>query len=108
MMTTHAGSIRKVQLIKGLVIFMSILIFLGLIALVWTIFNLNEPSNNINNSTLPEKISLGIPKHCEISEIKLNTKFLTVRTYSSNKLIECDQIYIINLSKGRVVSTVGR
>ncbi len=108
MMTIHAGSTLKVKFIKGLVIFMSVLIFLGLIALVWTIFNLNKSTNNINNSTPPEKISLGMPDSCEITEMKLNTKFLTVRTDSSNKSIECDQIYIINLSKGQVISTVGR
>ena len=99
--------------LKAVGIVMAVLIVVGVVAVVWAIFNLqtpddNRPSDNRNIAQLTETLSLGLPAACVIAGMELDGTRLAVRTEGPAGTAECERIYIVDLSGGNVVSTVGR
>jgi len=102
-----------VRALKAVVVVMAVLIVVGVVAVVWAIFNLqtpadNRPSDNSNIAQLTETLSLGLPAACVIAGMELDGQRLAVRTKGPPGVAECERIYIVDLSGGNVVSTVGR
>ncbi len=100
-----------VRALKGLVIVMAGLIFVGLVAVVWAIFNLNKPADNrdvAKITEIAETLSLGLPAGCQIAGMELDGRRLAVRTTGPQSAADCARIYIVDLSSGEVVSTVAR
>lgn len=105
------------RVVKGLVIVMAVLIFVGMVAVVWAIFNLNKPADNRPSdksdiTTIADKLSLGLPAGCEIAGMELDDDRLAVRTTDPQggpqSTSDCERIYIVDLTTGDVISTVAR
>lgn len=94
--------------IKAVVIIMAVLIFVGLIAVVWALFNLNKPADNRDAAKLAAELSLELPAGCEIAGMELDGGRLAVRTTGTRSAPDCERIYIVDLSRGEVVSIVER
>lgn len=97
-----------VRAIKAVVIIMAVLIFVGLVAVVWAIFNLNKPTGNRDVAKLAAELSLELPAGCEIAGMELDGGRLAVRTTGPQSAPNCERIYIVDLSRGKVVSIVER
>jgi hypothetical protein len=93
---------------KAVVIVMAVLIFVGLIAVVWAIFNLNKPTEDRDVARLPAELSLELPAGCEIAGMELDGGRLAVRTTGAPSAPDCERIYIVDLSRGEVVGIVER
>jgi hypothetical protein len=99
------------RVIKAVVIGLAVLIVIALGAVVWAIFNLNKPADNrpsaisdaARTSEIAETLSLGLPAGCEIADMELNGRRLAVRTIG---LGDCVRIYIVDLTSGKVITTV--
>lgn len=96
------------RVVKGLVIVMAVLIFVGLGAVVWKITNFEEPVVSRDVAKIAETLSLGLPPGCEIAGMELNGRRLAVRTAGTSGAADCAQIFIIDLSSGDVITTVVR
>lgn len=105
------------RVIKGLVIVMAVMIFGGLIAVVWSIFNLTKSADTgaIDTSSVAEpisEISLGLPAGCVIADTEVDGRRLAVRTTAiageGSETVDCERVYIVDLTRGQVISTVGR
>ena len=94
--------------LKAVVIVMAVLIFVGLIAVVWAIFNLNKPADNRDVARLAAELSLELPAGCETAGMDLDGGRLAVRTTGARSAPNCERIYIVDLSRGEVVSIVER
>lgn len=87
---------------------MTVMIFVGLIAVVWAIFNLKKPADNRDAAEVAGELSLGLPAGCEITGMELDGGRLAVRTTGPQGVAGCERIYIVDLSRGEVISTVER
>ncbi len=94
--------------LKAVVIVMAVLIFVGLIAVVWAIFNLNKPTEDRDIARLASELSLELPAGCEIAGMDLDGGRLAVRTTGARSAPNCERIYIVDLSRGEVVGIVER
>ncbi len=97
-----------VRALKAVVIIMAVLIFVGLIAVVWAIFNLKTPADNRDVAELAAELSLELPASCEIAGMELDGERLAVRTKGAQIAPDCERIYIVDLSRGEVISVVER
>ncbi len=96
--------------LKAVVIILAVLIVVALVAVIWAIFNLDttadtRPPDDSNVAELAEPLSLGLPAGCKIVAMELDGRRLAVRTEGP---AECERIYIVDLTRGNVVGTVGR
>ena len=95
--------------LKAIVIAMAVFIFIALIAVIWAIFNFTKPSEKPKNSTEYSKpLSLGLSAKCKMSEIDLNGQKMSIRTSGHSDTSNCEKIYIVDLSSGKVVFSVER
>lgn len=97
--------------IKAVVIIMAVLIVVGIVAVVWAMFNLNSPARDGGSSNVAEltdKLSLRLPAGCEIAGMELDGDHLAVRTEGSRGDTDCERIYIVDLASGEVISTLAR
>ncbi len=100
--------------LKGLVIVLAVLIVIAMVAVMWAIFNLVGPEDSRPVATLPpetealEEISLELPAGCEIASAELDRSRLAIHTTGSTGGDDCDRVYIVDLSRGEVVSIVTR
>ena len=95
--------------VKGLVIVMAVLIFVGIIAVVWAIVNIEKPASKSDAAQIAkiaETLSLGLPAGCEIAGMELDGRRLAVRTAGSVGAADCARIYVVDLSSGDVITTV--
>ncbi len=94
--------------IKAVVIIMAVMIFVGLIAVVWAMFNVKNPAEKRDVAKVAVELSLELPAGCEIADMDLEGGRLAVRTTGPQGAPKCERIYIVNLSRGEVVSIVER
>lgn len=87
---------------------MAVLIFGGVIAVVWAIVNIEKPVENRDVAKIAETLSLGLPADCEIADMEIDGRRLAVRTVGPSGATDCTRIYIIDLSSGDVITTVAR
>lgn len=99
--------------LKAVVIVLAVLIVVALVAVIWATFNLDKSTDTPRAQTdgvveQAAAVSLGMPAACAIADMELDGTRLAVRTEGPPGVAECDRIYIVNLSRGSVVGTVGR
>lgn len=95
--------------LKAIVIVMALFIFIGLIAVIWAIFNFTNPSEKpVNSVKYSQPLSLGLSANCKISETDLDGQKLSIRTSGYSYNSNCEKIYIVDLSNGKVVFLVER
>jgi len=97
-----------VRAVKIVVIVMAVLIFVGMIAVVWALFNLNKPTGDRDIAKVAGELSLGLPAGCIIAGMELDGQRLAVRTEGPSDAADCERIYIIDLDSGDVISTLAR
>tara|TARA_B100001559_G_C16468516_1_gene607740 strand:+ start:854 stop:1150 length:297 start_codon:yes stop_codon:yes gene_type:complete len=98
-----------VKALKAIVIAMAVFIFIALIAVIWAIFNFTKSSEKPKNSIeFSQPLSLGLSAKCNMSEIDLNGQKMTIRTSGHSDNSNCEKVYIVDLSTGKVVFLVER
>ena len=88
---------------------MAVLIFVGLIAVVWAIVNIDKPAakgDAAQITKIAETLSLGLTVGCEIVDMEIDGRRLAVRVAGLSDAGDCARIYIVDLSSGNVVTTV--
>lgn len=98
--------------VKIVVILMAVLIFAGMIAVVWALFNLKKPAGNRDIAKVAGELSLGLPAGCKIAGMELDGQRLAVRTEGlpggPQAAVDCERIYIVDVASGDVISTLAR
>ena len=78
------------------------------VAVVWAIVNMDSPAGEPDIAKLAANLSLGLSEGCEIAGMEMAGQRLAVRTEGQSRGADCGRIYIVDLSRGEVVSIVER